>query len=146
MTKRYQNRNIGSIISNDSTISKLYKQSLEHINLQKTIINQLDPSIRDHIYISGTIKNTLVIFSDSPAWASKIRYSTAKIINTLNQHPHFKCIKTIRIKIDPSLNKQTTTSKKSVLSKATSRHLVQVASDIHDNALKHSLLKLAQNT
>lgn len=145
MTKRPGYRNIGSIISNNSAISELYSQSLEHIKLQKTIVSQLDPSIRDHIYVAGVKENTLVIFSDSPAWAAKIRYSTAKIINTLQQHPRFKSIKTIRIRTDPSLDRHTSKPTKSVLSEASSTHLEQVASKIHDTALKLSLLKLAQN-
>lgn len=145
MTKRPGNRNIGSIICNDSAFSELYRQSLEHIELQKSIINQLDPSIRDHIYVAGIKENTLVIFSDSPAWAAKVRYSTAKIINTLQQHPRFKSIKTIRIRTDPSLLKHATTSTKSVLSAASSRHLEQAAGAVNDPALRFSLLKLAQN-
>jgi hypothetical protein len=145
MTKRPGYRNIGSIIRNNSAISELYSQSLEHSHLQKTVIGQLDPSFRDHIYVAGITENTLVIYSDNPAWAAKIRYSTAKIINTLQQHPRFKNIRTLRIRTDPSLDRQTTTSDKSVLSVASSTHLEEVAHNINDTALKNSLLKLAQN-
>ena len=145
MHQKSLSRNINSILSKNSTIGSLYTHSLEILKLQSALRSKLHPPLKDHVYITKVNPDNIIIYTDSPVWASKLRFLTTEILNIVKNIPSYKKIKTVRIKVSPSLSPISNNTNQISISPLTAKHLKQVAENINDSKLQSSLLKLAQN-
>ena len=145
MLQKSLSRNINSILSKNRTIGSLYTHSLEILKLQSALRSKLDPSLKDHVYITKVNPDNILIYTDSPVWASKLRFLTTEILNIVKNVPSYKKIETVRIKVSPSLGPISNNTNQISISPLTAKHLEQVAENINDSNLQSSLLKLAQN-
>ncbi|MGY8814519.1 MAG: DciA family protein [Gammaproteobacteria bacterium] len=138
-------RNINSFLGRNNTLGNLYSQSLEILKLQKIICDTLGHPLSNHLHLSHVNSDTLLLYTDSPTWAAKIRFSATEIIKIVNQFTSFQKVTTIRVKINPSLCIVTDSENRILISSSTADHLEKVAENIDDYEIKSSLLKLAQN-
>ncbi|MGK0298814.1 MAG: hypothetical protein ACI9XC_002438 [Gammaproteobacteria bacterium] len=137
--------NINTFLRRKNTLGNLYSHSLEIIKLQKIICDTLGEPLSNHIHLSDVNSDTLLLYTDSPIWAAKLRFSATEIIKIVNQFTNFQKVTTIRVKINPSLCIVTDSENRILISSSTAEHLEKVAENINDYEIKSSLLKLAQN-
>jgi len=139
-------RKIGDIIlSNKGIPESLYKRSLELIKLQESIRLELGSPLSEHLYLANFCKDTIVIFTDSPAWAAKLRFKTNRIIEIARNQPKLQQLQTVRIRTSPMLLAETRKGDSVSISPAATRLLEEVAQNMDDPELRHSLLRLSQN-
>ena len=87
-----------------------------------------------------------VLFVNSSAWATRLRYNIPTILDALNNNLNFKTIKTIRIKVKhPEITKSSKIKKPLSLSKNTAQLLQDTANDINDPELSNCLIKISKN-
>jgi len=138
-------KNINTLLRRNNTLGNLYSHSLELLKLQKIICDTLGLPLSNHLHLSDVNSDTLLLYTDSPTWAAKLRFSATEIIKIVNQFTSFKKVTTIRVKINPSLCIVTDSETRLLISSSTAQHLEKVAENINDYKIKSSLLKLAQN-
>jgi hypothetical protein len=138
-------QNINTLLRRNNTLGNLYSHSLELLKLQKIICDTLGLPLSNHLHLSDVNSDTLLLYTDSPTWAAKLRFSATEIIKIVNQFTSFKKVTTIRVKINPSLCIVTDSETRLLISSSTAQHLEKVAENINDYKIKSSLLKLAQN-
>jgi hypothetical protein len=139
-------RKIGDIAnSNNDILASLYKRSLAIIELQESIRLELGPPLNQHLYVANFSPDTIIIFTDSPAWASKLRFHTAGILGIAKNKLGFKDLETVRIRINPMLITATRSEKAITMSPVTTQLLRRVAENINDTKLRTSLFQLSKN-
>lgn len=92
---------------------------------------------------------TLVLAIDSSSWLSKIRYQSGDIINELQKHPAFCCLKKIECFVDrdnivPKKAEPTKQREVIPMSKESKKLVKNAALAVKDKNLKKALLKLAE--
>lgn len=145
MPKSTQTPDFQSIASNDQALGSIYDRSLEILQLQKAIRNQIDKPLSEHIFVGTASNHQLIIYTDSAAWASRIRYLVSQILAIVNDLSANKPISSVRVRVDPALRQQETTPVNLSMSTTSSQHLENVAKNIGDDKLSTALLNLAKN-
>jgi hypothetical protein len=142
-------RNIQDIaINNNDVLANLYKHSLAILKVQDSLRLQLGPALAPHLYVANLGPDTITIYTDSQAWATKLRFQTSEIIRTAKKTTGLNGLLSVRIKVSPALIHSPSIPERSdslLLSPSTARLLAKVAENIDDPALQTAILKLCQN-
>lgn len=104
--------------------------------------------INQHIAVANFTEHTLVVITDSPVWATKLRYLCSELTQRLNQHREFVSLTTFDIKIGIPADirgHSDTNLRLTPLSPIAASHIREAADSLRDPALKKALLRLAKN-
>lgn len=131
----------------DSTLGKLYLHAGFLAHLEKKLCLFLGSPLNTHCSVVNFTDDTLVLHSDSAAWAAKLRYNIPAILNYMQNECNLTTLKTIRIKIKlPDHSRQPeSVRRKPVMSKASAHFINQTAETMSDDDLRLSLLNLAKH-
>jgi len=131
----------------NSVLGKLCLHAKYLTQLEKKLCLFLESPLNTHCSVANLANDTLVLHSDSSAWASKLRYNIPAILNYMQHECNLTTLKTIRIKIKlPENSRQSgSAGNKPVMSKASARYINQAAATMPDDDLRLSLLKLAKH-
>lgn len=131
-----------------SILGKLCQHAEYLSHLEKKLCLFLDSPLNTHCNVANYINDTLVLHSDSAAWAAKLRYNIPVILNFMQNECDLITLKTIRIKIKLSDNSTQPgpDRKKPVISRTAALLINQAAATITDDELRSSLLKLVKNS
>lgn len=138
-------RHINSILGNGETLADLFSQSREIVKLQYELRNKLGKPVSEHVYLASINPEVLTLYTDTAAWAARLRFDTNNILAFIKTLPGYDRVISVRIKIDPSLVPSEQKGNSKQLSSLSAQHLEKVAETIDDPELQSSLLKLAQN-
>ena len=113
-------------------------------HIEKLFKTALPIAAHPHIRIANIIDKEVTVFTDSPAWSTRLRLYTQDMLFMLAQHTEYG-ITNIRIRLSKShpSNKSIQTTKP-VLSRVSAELIRQTAGSITDPNLKNALLQLAQ--
>lgn len=115
----------------------------------KMIINQsLDSQISEHVEVASLNKNTLTLVTDSPVWATRVRYMQNQILSQLRKFTFTKYIHKIYIKVRPMDFYENRNQKREntlSLSKGSAKKMLQEIDSVKDPALKAALLRLTKH-
>ncbi len=141
-------KSLASILKSDKfDLKSLIKKAQTIHDIEQKLKNKLDNSFSDKFELANITEDVAVLLTTSSAWATRLRYHIPFILNTLNTELNLKRIKTVRIKIAKTEpNTPATITKSNKLSNQSASVLSLAAESIQDEALKQSLLKIAQNT
>ena len=143
---KYRPRNISDIaVNNNDVLANLYRHSLEILKIQETIRLALGPPLAQHLHVANVSPDTIIIFTDSQAWATKLRFQTQDIINIVKKTTGYTRLESVRIKLSPLLRTTTTPGSPLSISASTPRLLKKVAKNINDTAIQEALIKLSRN-
>lgn len=126
-------------------LSLLYAHAHKIISLQNNLRAELPASLADHVAIANYNNNSLIILTDSPAWAARLRFKIPELLTVLRNRCGLPELKTIRIKIKVPDNDQSTPDGKLVLSNQSSNFLHNIAEMMPDPELQKSLLKISRH-
>ena len=133
---------ITTFLQDDSgTLNTLYKKALVLARLQGHLRSALGPPLGLHVSVANLVGETLTLYSDSPAWAARLRFRIPDMYRIAENYG-FGNLKSIRIKvirIDSALSPQ---KAKPVLSEKSAALLLNSAESIRDERLRHSLVRL----
>ena len=132
---------------NKNMVGDLLKHANYIQQLQSKLHEYLGPPLNTHCILANHKNDILILHADSPTWAAKLRYLTPDILSYMHQQCHITKLKTIRIKVMPTIISPVKTSTRQLTLSATSAKLMNdVANTMSDQALRASLLKLAKHS
>lgn len=98
-------RKISDIALDTSDIlAGLYRRSIDIIDLQDSIRKRLGSPLNAHLHVANFNTDTLIIFTDSAAWAAKLRFHTADILDIARNKAGLDNLKSVRVRISPHLS------------------------------------------
>lgn len=121
--------------------------------LTKRILSYLPDEFAEKISVLGFSskkstkdkKQTLIIATTSPAWASKLRFYTPTLKRSLCSEPQFSQLQSIRVKVASSRGDLASQKKLPVYSDNSAKIIEDNAQHINDKELKESLIRLSQH-
>lgn len=149
MPERYKNPATFTSLLEDkhSVLGKLCQHAEYLSHLEKKLCLFLDSPLSSHCSVANFINETLILHSDSAAWAAKLRYNVPVILNFMQNECNLNTLKTIRIKIKlpDSSTQPGPVRRKPAISSASALFINQAAATMLDDDLRLSLLKLVKN-
>jgi len=136
---------IRTFLKADAGIIGRYIQHIEFLQgLEQKLLPFLAPPLNKHCTIANYANDTLVLHTDAPAWASRIRYNTPGILHFLQNECGLAALRTIRIKVMPaSIQHARLPDKSWKLDETTASLIRRSAATITDESLRHSLEKIS---
>jgi hypothetical protein len=105
----------------------------------------LDEPLAGHCQVANIKDGSIVMHADSSAWAAKLRFHVASMLEQLNQAHGFGVLRAIRIKVSPlSEGLPTVPAEQLTLSERAATVLKSAAHATEDSELRVVLLRLAQ--
>lgn len=115
-------------------------QFLHHLN--NLIGTLLDPDARLHCQLGNIRDGLLILYTDSTAWASRLRYQTPTLLKQLQQHKGLESLQKVEVKVLPE-EKKDVKNQKIALSSGASSCISTFANGIEDENLRNALKHLA---
>lgn len=125
-------------------LSELFIRAAELARMGQTLRCELPSPLRDHIMVAGFDQKTLVLQTDSPAWAARLRFETPRLLELARLKCNLPSIQTVRIQVAPPMQIRKPRSRDVHLSRRAADVLRNSASSTDDVALRESLLRLSR--
>jgi len=94
---------VRAFLKADTSIIGRLIQHIEFLkDLEHKLLAFLEPPLNKHCTIANYVNETLILHTDAPVWASRIRYKTPQILLFIIKECGLSELKTIRIKVIPS--------------------------------------------
>lgn len=133
------------LLNNSSSFTTLIERVSQISLLQNKLRSELGHPMSEHLNVANFTSNSLTLHTDSPAWASRLRFNIQKIIKIARQKCGLDDLKSVRIKV-VILEKDTTTTYRTLsLSENSSKFIDDAAASINDHNLKTALLKISKH-
>lgn len=96
-------RSIRQIINcRNNGLSDLLAGAKARIELTQCVTKYLPLAMHDHCWVTTIDDAEMTIVTDSPAWATKLRYLSRDLICKLKQEPSLPKIRFIKVKVSPT--------------------------------------------
>jgi hypothetical protein len=93
---------ITDIIGNgENDLAKILRRAQALNGLNEFIHEMLPPNLKERCSVANIRNKQLIILAESATWATLLRYEQGKILANLHQHPKYKVIESIKVKIAP---------------------------------------------
>ena len=125
-------------------LSELYIRAAELTRLRQTLECELPPPLRNHIMVAGFDQKTLVLQTDGPAWAARLRFKIPRLLELARLKCNLPSVQTVRIQVSPPMQNRKPRSRDIHLSRRAADVLRNSASSTDDAALRESLLRLSR--
>ncbi len=110
--------------------------------LDRLLGSLLDDDCKVHCQVGNVRDGVLILYVDSTAWASRLRYQSPALLKQLQQRRGLAAIQQIEIKVSPKQEK--TTKVQSVkLSREASSCIQACADSMEESGLREALQRLA---
>lgn len=123
----------------------LFSHAAQLLKLQQKIRNELTAPLSEHLYVANLTTRIMTLYTDSPAWAAKLRYSISSILNIAQTKCGLSELRSIRIRVIPPEINITNKKRKLELSDQARRLILNSADSANDPRLRSSLLRLSKN-
>lgn len=137
-----------SILLSNPQIKRLYQQAQLLQNIRIRLQPLLPATLADHCQLAAFSDGILTLHTDSSAWASRLRFSSAEILKACQNDTALSLVKTIRVRVNPPApagDNSPTDAVGTTLSPETRHLLREAAESIQDSGLRATLLRLSQN-
>ncbi len=135
---------VGTIVLESPQFFELVQKTRYHQRLLATVRAHLPPDLRAHCSGATTVGGQLLLFTESPAWATRLRYQQRDLINCLRTHAYLH-ISTVRIQVVPPAQTLSPTRGPLKLSHANAATIQKAATAIADSDLRAALRRLAKH-
>jgi hypothetical protein len=137
-------RSINSLLRTETTLTKLQARSREQSALLQQVRRLLPSPLDRHCHAAVLKGDRLVLFTDSSAWASRLRYFSRDLIFGLQREGLTVTKAAIRILV---ADRQKKRKQRHILriSQKNARLLRQIADDVSDPTLGAALRKLSRH-
>ena len=128
----------------ESQYSRLVSQARALMALEALLQELLPQPLNTHCRLLAIREETLVLATDSPVWAARLRFHAPQLVKQLSHTQNVK-LRTVRVRVRPPERNVPTEHRKSTIqcSKESKAALQQVAQSISDPGLKTALLRIA---
>jgi hypothetical protein len=137
-----QPRSLDSFLGNDSHLRRLAKQAMANTELLQTVQGCLPSPLHQHCHAAHIQDGQLVLFTDSPAWVMRFRFSTPQILEELRKtRPN---LRGVRVRVQLTQQSRPRARRRPLLSQGTRDILRETAADVDNPGLKAALERLSQ--
>jgi hypothetical protein len=138
-------RPIKTTFGQRGTLHAISSHARQLESLQRIIQACLNEPMCSHVQLANYRNSLLILQTDSPVWASKLRYLVPELIKQCQLHPSFQSLRDIRILVAPFRAEAKPVKRPQPRLSAASRQLLEsTAENITDPELKASLLRLSR--
>lgn len=81
-----------ALISGNYRLQSVWRQAQQLAQLNTLVSSYLGSQLSQHCTIAGIKGEQLIVYADSPAWATRLRYQSTDLITTFKQHPELSRI------------------------------------------------------
>ena len=137
-------RPIGQILRSSREIGRLLEETRQQAEITEQIRRRLPESLRPHLVAARLHRGELLLYADSPAWSSRLRYLSRDLKRQLQGRG--QGVRGLRVRV--ALGNFTTPGKKARirrLSPANARLLEQTADHTTSPELAAALRRLARH-
>ena len=141
----FKPKTISHLLNAVSSLRRIRHHIEKLEKLQTELRKGLNSPINQHLTVANCQRGTLVLHTDSAAWAAKLRFKTPEILAVVKNAPELAEIHAVRIKIkpvEPPAPVQRTIPR---LSPANAKLLRQTAANVSSGALRSALQSLSKN-
>lgn len=127
-------------------VAELVTHARQLGHLSSIVQAMLEPSLANHCQLAHFDGSRMVLIADTPAWASRLRFSINTLLAQLKQYSNkFHALSQIEVQVKPLLPPiPTPLTKERKLSADAARCLTESAESIEDPALREALQRLAK--
>jgi hypothetical protein len=130
--------------SASATLKALLRHAHELLRLEDDIGALLAPSIRPHCRAAGYRDGQLILMTDSPAWATRLRYQVPALLAGLRRRAPALGLREILVKVSPFTQPvEAATAPGPAMSAGSAALLQDVANGIGDPRIRAAMLRLA---
>jgi len=137
-------KSIEKLAEQNSPLSKILDRASKILIHQETVRAALEPSCREHCWLSNYRNGTLYLQTDSSAWGTRLRMQQRAIIQQLKKTAAFTSLHSVKVSIQPSYTTEAAPRTTKPISAENAQQLLETAEDTEDPALKAALTRLAQ--
>jgi len=135
-----------TLVSNQSgTLSPLFSRATQLLKLQQIIRTELSPPLSEHLYVANLSDKIMTLYTDSSAWAAKLRYNTSSILKIAQTSCGLSELRSIRIRIVLPETSITDSKRKIELSGQSKQLILNTAQSARDPSLQSALIRLSKN-
>ena len=128
-----------------STLASLFAHAQRLARIQSELHARLPAALASHVTVANADDATIVIHTDSPAWAARLRYQIPAILDIAREYCALASVQNIRIKVKIPAVVSDPPAREPVLSDRARRALLQSAEATDDPELQASLRRLARH-
>ena len=150
-------RAISDVLSADAALTAVREHARRLAALQHTLRQRLDTPLNQHVIVADFDAEKLVLHTDSPVWAAKLRFKIPDILQIIQKHGKISTLRAVRVKVvvtgaggdgggKMDTEKSLENPRKHAimpLSAENARHLRQLARATEDPALAAAMTRLA---
>ncbi len=129
---------------NTGTFASLQKRAGHLQLIHEKIQSILPPPLGDHFTLANVNQNCLTLHTDSPAWAARLRFKTAEILNIIKPLCDTSPPKSIRIKVVLPSVVSTKPRRRQKMSDTNAKLILDTANSIKDPILRDALSRLSK--
>ena len=131
--------------SRSQTLSKI-SEHISHIMLcQSRLRSELGPPLSEHLHVANFSNESLMLHTDSPAWASRLRFNIQTILNIVRLKCGLSDLKSVRIRVIIQNTDVKPMKRMSSLTQNTTTLIINTARSINDHKLRNSLSNLTKH-
>ena len=135
---------VSDFLDSSDRLSQICNHIEKNRELQTRLRKHLDSPLDQHVTVADYRQQTLVLHTDSAAWAARLRYRTPDVLKVFKSA--IPGIRTIRIKVAPPAAPERAPRRAQPISADSAGAIRQVADKIGDTALRTALYNIANNT
>jgi len=137
-------QSIANLLSK-STFQQLLRRTNAIERLNSLLKQVVSSPLKEHCQAVGVAAGKLLIQTDSPVWASRLRYQQQGILALLKKNDELSFLTGLSIQVRPEAGKKNPTKRKAAAPSADSAaQMDRLAEEIHDPKLKEALRKIAR--
>jgi hypothetical protein len=125
-------------------LSGLHARIAQSLDCQRRLRENLGPPMSEHLHVVNIRDNTLTLYTDSPAWASRLRFNIQNILDIARQHCGLDKLNAIRIKVMIQNSEIKPVKRAKPCSDRTAKLIESTAQSMPDQKLRLSLSNLAK--
>lgn len=141
----FKPKTISHLLDAASSLRRIRHHIEKLEKLQTELQKGLNFPINQHLTVANYQRETLILHTDSAAWAAKLRFKTPEILAVVKNDPELAEIHAVRIKIKPVEPPAPVRRTIPRLSPANAKLLRQTAANVSSGALRSALQALSKN-
>ena len=131
--------------SRSQTLSELVEHVSRILICQSKLRSELGPPLSEHLHVANYSKDSLMLHTDSPAWASRLRFNIQNILNIVRLNCGLNELKSVRIKVVIRNTDSEPAKRLNCISQSTTKLIENTARSVKDQKLRTSLFNLTKH-
>lgn len=147
MTQRRSPLPLGRILNDRSAAVERLFRTVEFLqSINRLIATSVSSKLAPHCAAAGIRDRQLVVFVDSPAWATRLHFEQNQLLQHLRQQPELNLLTGLQIKVRPKEPMPAKPIRRAQsLSQESTADIKACADSIGDPALSRALRRLAEH-